>query len=74
MNASKTRSAHTDLPATGKQIKPVALALTSQVWLSAASEDHARRDLARPQVNPLWMITAGLGAFLALLALLVAFG
>lgn len=74
MNASKTRSAHTDLPATGRQIEPVALALTSQVWLSAANEDHARRDADRPQVNPLWMITAGLGAFLVLLALLVTFG
>ncbi|MGH8178025.1 MAG: hypothetical protein ACREV5_17360 [Steroidobacter sp.] len=72
--AVHTPASRPDARLTTDCVRPVAAALASQMRATSAANDAAQAADDEHRVNPLWMITVGLGFFFALLVLLTTSG
>lgn len=72
MNAHGARK-HAAIPATDHLLTHAAVDLAAQVHPAPAANHDSHDADDEHRVNPLWMITVGLGGFFALMLLLMTF-
>jgi hypothetical protein len=72
MNARQRTPAKAAHSVAKETVEPVAITLLYHPGIDAAANDDPHAEDAR-RVNPLWMITAGLGVFFAFLAIVATF-